>query len=55
MNQPSAPPSPPPPLEGAKLILATIAVALATFMNVLDTFTTGKCCGVLPVNTSYLS
>lgn len=42
MNQPSsqpssAPPSPPPPLEGGRLILATIAVALATFMNVLDT------------------
>ncbi|WP_042337381.1 DHA2 family efflux MFS transporter permease subunit [Paraburkholderia ferrariae] len=33
MNQPA----PPPPLEGGKLILATIAVALATFMNVLDT------------------
>nr|WP_293045823.1 DHA2 family efflux MFS transporter permease subunit [Paraburkholderia sp.] len=27
----------PPPLEGGRLILATIAVALATFMNVLDT------------------
>ena len=27
----------PPPLEGGKLILATLAVALATFMNVLDT------------------
>ncbi|MCA3782029.1 MAG: DHA2 family efflux MFS transporter permease subunit [Burkholderia sp.] len=26
----------PPPLTGAKLVLATIAVALATFMNVLD-------------------
>ena len=25
-----------PPLEGAKLVLGTIAVALATFMNVLD-------------------
>ena len=33
------PPQPqqPPPLEGGKLILATVAVALATFMNVLDT------------------
>ncbi|WP_321900951.1 DHA2 family efflux MFS transporter permease subunit [Paraburkholderia tropica] len=43
MNQPAvsttpgAPPAPPPPLEGGKLILATVAVALATFMNVLDT------------------
>jgi hypothetical protein len=26
----------PPPLTGGKLVLATIAVALATFMNVLD-------------------
>jgi len=26
----------PPPLSGAKLVLATFAVALATFMNVLD-------------------
>ncbi|WP_027818420.1 DHA2 family efflux MFS transporter permease subunit [Paraburkholderia bannensis] len=34
---PPAPPAPPPPLEGGRLILATIAVALATFMNVLDT------------------
>ena len=33
----SAPPAPPPPLKGGKLVLATIAVALATFMNVLDT------------------
>jgi MFS transporter, DHA2 family, multidrug resistance protein len=31
-----APPPPPPPLEGGKLVLATFAVALATFMNVLD-------------------
>ena len=42
MSQPttapaSAPPASPPPLEGGKLVLATIAVALATFMNVLDT------------------
>jgi DHA2 family multidrug resistance protein len=28
---------PPPPLQGGTLILATFAVALATFMNVLDT------------------
>nr|WP_329958890.1 DHA2 family efflux MFS transporter permease subunit [Paraburkholderia sp. MMS20-SJTR3] len=39
---PSGPPSGPPPsapapLEGGQLVLATIAVALATFMNVLDT------------------
>ncbi|WP_089165890.1 DHA2 family efflux MFS transporter permease subunit [Caballeronia sordidicola] len=35
---PAAPPapSPPPPLKGGQLVLATIAVALATFMNVLD-------------------
>ncbi|WP_233239018.1 DHA2 family efflux MFS transporter permease subunit [Bordetella sp. LUAb4] len=32
----SSPPSPPAPLTGGKLILGTIAVALATFMNVLD-------------------
>ena len=31
------PPAPPPPLKGGQLVLATIAVALATFMNVLDT------------------
>ena len=42
MSQPtsapaSAPPAPPPPLKGGQLVLATIAVALATFMNVLDT------------------
>ncbi|AOB32226.1 disulfide bond formation protein DsbA [Bordetella sp. H567] len=30
-------PSPLPPLHGGQLILATVAVALATFMNVLDT------------------
>ncbi|RZT39335.1 DHA2 family efflux MFS transporter permease subunit [Cupriavidus agavae] len=29
--------APPPPLQGGQLVLATIAVALATFMNVLDT------------------
>src|ERR1700753_2254706 len=29
-------PAPPPPLQGGKLVLATLAVALATFMNVLD-------------------
>ncbi|KND58088.1 Inner membrane component of tripartite multidrug resistance system [Candidatus Burkholderia verschuerenii] len=33
---PAAAPAPPPPLEGGKLVLATFAVALATFMNVLD-------------------
>ena len=33
---PAAPSAPPPPLSGGKLILATVAVALATFMNVLD-------------------
>jgi DHA2 family multidrug resistance protein len=33
----TAPPSPPPPLKGGQLFLATLAVALATFMNVLDT------------------
>src|SRR6516164_2036185 len=32
----TARPAEPPPLTGGKLILATIAVALATFMNVLD-------------------
>ncbi|MDE1181621.1 DHA2 family efflux MFS transporter permease subunit [Paraburkholderia sp.] len=49
MNQPNpgaapaGPPQPPaappalPPLQGGQLVLATIAVALATFMNVLDT------------------
>ncbi|CAB3772989.1 DHA2 family efflux MFS transporter permease subunit [Paraburkholderia humisilvae] len=39
-NQPTttpAAPSPPPPLEGGQLALATFVVALATFMNVLDT------------------
>ena len=29
-------PAPPPPLQGAQLVIATIAVALATFMVVLD-------------------
>jgi len=29
--------APPPPMQGGQLVLATIAVALATFMNVLDT------------------
>jgi len=32
----SAAPAPPPPLKGGQLVLATFAVALATFMNVLD-------------------
>ena len=31
-----SPPPPPPPLTGGKLVLATLAVALATFMTVLD-------------------
>ncbi|HVE06681.1 MAG TPA: DHA2 family efflux MFS transporter permease subunit [Paraburkholderia sp.] len=35
MNKPIQPASPP-PLTGGKLALATLAVALATFMNVLD-------------------
>jgi DHA2 family multidrug resistance protein len=35
-SPPAAPPPPPPPLTGGKLVLATIAVALATFMTVLD-------------------
>jgi DHA2 family multidrug resistance protein len=34
---PAAAASPPPPLEGSARTLATIALALATFMNVLDT------------------
>ncbi len=39
MSEPTtaAPPPPPPPLQGGQLALATFAVALATFMNVLDT------------------
>lgn len=38
MSTPVAPTAPPPPapFTGGKLVLATIAVALATFMNVLD-------------------
>ncbi len=36
MTAPPNPPKPPPPLEGAHLVIATIAVALATFMVVLD-------------------
>ena len=38
MSQPAAAPAPasPPPLQGGQLVLATIAVALATFMTVLD-------------------
>jgi MFS transporter, DHA2 family, multidrug resistance protein len=35
MDTPTKPASPP-PLSGGKLVLATLAVALATFMNVLD-------------------
>ncbi len=33
----SARPAPPPPLHGRELVLGTIALSLATFMNVLDT------------------
>src|SRR5450830_1016629 len=33
---PATAPAAPPPLSGGKLVLATFAVALATFMNVLD-------------------
>src|SRR6478735_5049268 len=36
MSTPQPAAAPPPPLEGAQLVLATFAVALATFMNVLD-------------------
>jgi DHA2 family multidrug resistance protein len=39
-SAPAAPPAayvPPPPLKGTALILGTIALSLATFMNVLDT------------------
>ena len=36
-NSPPAPYSPPPPLSGANLVLGTLAVSLAVFMNVLDT------------------
>lgn len=37
MDTPKTPPAQPaPPLTGARLVLATLAVALATFMNVLD-------------------
>src|SRR6202012_1094746 len=34
---PGAPPQSPPPLSGAPLLIGTIALSLATFMNVLDT------------------
>jgi len=34
---PSAPMTAPPPLQGARLVVATIALSTATFMNVLDT------------------
>ncbi|MDE2586078.1 MAG: DHA2 family efflux MFS transporter permease subunit, partial [Betaproteobacteria bacterium] len=38
MNQPAAaPPGPPPPLHGPSLVIGTVALSLATFMNVLDT------------------
>src|ERR1700761_5180602 len=36
MSTPPAAAAPPPPLKGGQLVLTTIAVALATFMNVLD-------------------
>ncbi|WP_322049563.1 DHA2 family efflux MFS transporter permease subunit [Paraburkholderia sp. J67] len=36
MNPPAANHAPPPPLTGGRLALGTLAVALATFMNVLD-------------------
>ena len=36
MGQSANPAAPPPPLTGGRLVLATLAVALATFMNVLD-------------------
>lgn len=34
---PAAPPAPPPPLTGMKLLLGSVALSAATFMNVLDT------------------
>ena len=34
---PAAPPAPPPPLTGLKLLLGSVALSAATFMNVLDT------------------
>ncbi len=34
---PSAPPPLPPPLHGTELLIGTVALSLATFMNVLDT------------------
>ena len=33
---PQIPPAPPPPLQGGSLVLGTIALSLAVFMNVLD-------------------
>ncbi len=36
MNAPSAPYTPPPPLQGIALLLGTLSLSLATFMNVLD-------------------
>ncbi|MDR2614877.1 MAG: MFS transporter, partial [Candidatus Accumulibacter sp.] len=37
MTPPFAPPARLPPLEGSARVLATVALAMATFMNVLDT------------------
>lgn len=37
VNTPVAVPLPPPPLQGSELVLLTIAIASATFMEVLDT------------------
>src|SRR5574343_595631 len=36
MSAPAAAVAPPPPLQGSSLLLGTIALSLATFMNVLD-------------------
>lgn len=37
VSAPPAPPAPPTPLTGAPLVMATVALSAATFMNVLDT------------------
>ncbi len=36
LNRPQAAPDTPPPLKGAALLLGTVSLSLATFMNVLD-------------------
>ena len=36
-STPPGPPVPPPPLTGTSLVVGTVALSLATFMNVLDT------------------